>query len=74
MDWKLFEVLEEKIQKTLDQIQSLSRENQELRQKVNEQERFVAQTRERLDGFEEEKIVIQNKVDDLLKKISQIID
>jgi len=67
-------VLEEKIQKTLDQIQSLSRENQELRQKVNEQERFVAQTRERLDGFEEEKIVIQNKVDDLLKKISQIID
>jgi FtsZ-binding cell division protein ZapB len=74
MDWKLFEVLEEKIQKTLDQIQSLSRENQELRQKVKEQERFVAQTRERLDGFEEEKIVIQNKVDDLLKKISQIID
>jgi len=73
MEWKLLDLLEEKIEKALVQIQTLSRENRELKQKLTEQERFLGQTRDRLDGFEEEKTVIQNKVDDLLKKISQVI-
>ncbi|MBI5585954.1 MAG: hypothetical protein HY892_19250 [Deltaproteobacteria bacterium] len=67
-------MLEEKIEKILVQVQTLSRENKELKQKLTEQARFVEQTRERMDGLEEEKTVIQNKVDDLLKKISQVID
>ena len=66
--------LEEKIEKVLDQIQTLSRENNELKQKIIEQTRFVEQTRDRLDGLEEEKTVIQNKVDELLKKISQVLE
>jgi FtsZ-binding cell division protein ZapB len=74
MEWKLFDVLEEKIETVLDRLHSLSRENDELKQKVNDQARFVEQTRERLDGLEEEKTVIQSKVDELLKKISQAID
>jgi uncharacterized coiled-coil DUF342 family protein len=74
MEWKLFDLLEEKIGKVLEQVQALSRENQELKQKLTDQGRFVEQTRDRLDGLEEEKNVIQNKVDGLLKKISQVID
>ena len=74
MEWKLLDQLEEKIEKVLDQIQTLSRENNELKQKIIEQTRFVEQTRDRLDGLEEEKTVIQNKVDELLKKISQVLE
>jgi predicted nuclease with TOPRIM domain len=74
MEWKLIDVLEEKIEKVLDRLHSLSRENDELKQKLNDQARFVEQTRERLDGLEEEKTLIQSKVDELLKKISQAID
>jgi predicted nuclease with TOPRIM domain len=74
MEWKLIEVLEEKIEKVLDRLHSLSRENDQLKQKLNDQARFVEQTRERLDGLEEEKTLIQSKVDELLKKISQAID
>lgn len=67
-------MLEEKIEKVLDRLHSLSRENDELKQKLNDQARFVEQTREHLDGLEEEKTLIQSKVDELLKKISQAID
>lgn len=74
MEWKLIDVLEEKIEAVLDRLHSLSRENDELKQKLNDQARFVDQTRERLDGLEEEKTLIQSKVDELLKKISQAID
>jgi uncharacterized coiled-coil DUF342 family protein len=74
MEWKLIDVLEEKIEKVLNQLQALSNENMELKQKLIDQARFVEQIRERMDGLEEEKTVIQNKVDGLLKKISQAID
>jgi hypothetical protein len=74
MEWKLIDVLEEKIEKVLDRLHSLSRENDELKQKLSDQARFVEQTREHLDGLEEEKTLIQSKVDELLKKISQAID
>jgi predicted nuclease with TOPRIM domain len=74
MEWKLIDVLEEKIEAVLDRLHSLSRENDELKQKLSDQARFVEQTRERLDGLEEEKTLIQSKVDELLKKISQAID
>lgn len=74
MEWKLIDVLEEKIEAVLDRLHSLSRENDELKQKLNDQALFVEQTRERLDGLEEEKTLIQSKVDDLLKRISQAID
>ena len=74
MEWKLLDVLEEKIEKVLDRMQALSSENNKLKQQLVEQGRFVEQARERLDGLEEEKTLIQNKVDDLLKKIDQMVD
>jgi predicted nuclease with TOPRIM domain len=74
MEWKLLDVLEEKIEKVLDRMQALSSENDKLKQQLVEQARFVEQTRERLDSLEEEKTLIQNKVDDLLKKIDQMIE
>jgi predicted nuclease with TOPRIM domain len=74
MEWKLLDVLEEKIEKVLDRMQALSSENDKLKQQLVEQARFVEQARERLDSLEEEKTLIQNKVDDLLKKIDQMLE
>jgi predicted nuclease with TOPRIM domain len=74
MEWKLLDVLEEKIEKVLDRMQALYSENDKLKQQLVEQARFVEQARERLDSLEEEKTLIQNKVDDLLKKIDQMIE
>ena len=55
METKLFELLEEKIDKVLDQVQALSRENQDLKQKMREQDKLVEQARSQMDGFEEGK-------------------
>lgn len=74
METKLFELLEEKIDKVLDQVQALSRENQDLKQKMREQDKLVEQARSQMDGFEEGKQLIRNKLDGILKKITQVVD
>ena len=74
MDSKLFDLLEEKINKTLGRIQELTRENEELRHKLQEQEELVQEARNQMDGIEEERVVIRNKIDGLLDKINRIIE
>jgi FtsZ-binding cell division protein ZapB len=73
MEWEVFEILEEKIDLVMDKIQTLSRENTKLKQKVQEQEGLVHAAREQLDNLEEEKEIIKGKVGSILDKINQVL-
>jgi uncharacterized coiled-coil DUF342 family protein len=74
MEWNLFELLEEKIDRLLVQVQNFSQENQELKRKLSEQSQQAEQAREQLDALEEEKTLLRDKVDGILKKIAQFVD
>jgi hypothetical protein len=74
MEWKLFEQLEEKIDRLIAQVQNFSHENQELKRKLLEQAQLVEQAREQLDALEEEKKLLTDKVDGILQKINKIMD
>ncbi len=69
----MFEILEEKIDLVMDKIQTLSRENTKLKQKVQEQEGLVQAAQEQLDNLEEEKEIIKGKVGSILDKINQVL-
>lgn len=69
----MFEILEEKIDLVMDKIQTLSRENTKLKQKVQEQEGLVQAAQEQLDNLEEEKEIIKGKVGGILDKINQVL-
>jgi FtsZ-binding cell division protein ZapB len=73
MEWEVFEILEEKIDLVMDKIQTLSRENTKLKQKVQEQEGLVQAAQEQLDNLEEEKEIIKGKVGGILDKINQVL-
>ena len=74
MEWKLFELLEEKIDRLIAQVQNFSQENQELKGKLSEQSQQVEQAREQLDALEEEKTLLRDKVDNILQKIAKFVD
>jgi uncharacterized coiled-coil DUF342 family protein len=74
MEWKLFELLEEKIDRLLAQVQNFSQENQELKRKLSEQSQLVEQAREQMDALEEEKTLLRDKVDGILQKIAKFVD
>ena len=74
MEWKLFELLEEKIDRLLSQVQNFSQENQELKRKLSEQSQLVEQAREQMDALEEEKTLLRDKVDGILQKIAKFVD
>jgi len=57
----------------MDKIQTLSRENTKLKQKVQEQEGLVQAAQEQLDNLEEEKEIIKGKVGGILDKINQVL-
>ena len=74
MEWNLFELLEEKIDRLIAQVQNFSQENQELKRKLSEQSQQVEQAREQLDALEEEKTLLRDKVDGILQKIAKFVD
>jgi uncharacterized coiled-coil DUF342 family protein len=74
MEWNLFELLEEKIDRLIAQVQNFSQENQELKDKLSEQSQQVEQAREQLDALEEEKKLLRDKVDHILEKIAKLVD
>lgn len=74
MEWNLFELLEEKIDRLIAQVQNFSQENQELKCKLSEQAQLVEQAREQLDALEEEKTLLRDKVDGILQKIAKLVD
>ena len=74
MEWNLFELLEEKIDRLIAQVQNFSQENQELKRKLSEQSQQVEQAREQLDALEEEKTLLRDKVDNILQKIAKFLD
>ena len=74
MEWNLFELLEEKIDRLIAQVQNFSQENQELKRKLSEQSQQVEQAREQLDALEEEKTLLRDKVDNILQKIAKFVD
>jgi uncharacterized coiled-coil DUF342 family protein len=74
MEWKLFELLEEKIDRLIAQVQDFSQENQELKHKLSEQSQQVEQAREQMDALEEEKTLLRDKVDGILQKIAKFVD
>ena len=74
MEWNLFELLEEKIDRLIAQVQNFSQENQELKRKLSEQTQQVEQAREQMDALEEEKTLLRDKVDGILQKIAKFVD
>jgi hypothetical protein len=74
MEWKWFDQLEEKIDRLIAQVMSVSQENQELKRKLTAQDQLVAQAREQLDAVEEDKTLLRDKVDGILQKINKIMD
>ena len=74
MEWNLFELLEEKIDRLIAQVQNFSQENQELKRKLLEQSQQVELAREQLDALEEEKTLLRDKVDGILQKIAKFVD
>ena len=74
MEWNLFELLEEKIDRLIAQVQNFSQENQELKRKLSEQSQQVEQAREQMDALEEEKTLLRDKVDNILQKIAKFVD
>jgi FtsZ-binding cell division protein ZapB len=74
MEWNLFELLEQKIDRLIAQVQSFSQENQELKRKLAEQSQQVEQAREQMDALEEEKTLLRDKVDGILQKIAKFVD
>jgi FtsZ-binding cell division protein ZapB len=74
MEWNVFDLLEEKIDRLIAQVQTFSQENQELKRKLSEQTQVVAQAREQMDALEEEKNLVRGKVDGILQKIDKIMD
>jgi uncharacterized coiled-coil DUF342 family protein len=74
MEWKLFELLEEKIDRLIAQVQNISQENLELKRKISEQSQQVEQAREQMDALEEEKTLLREKVDNILQKIAKLVD
>jgi predicted nuclease with TOPRIM domain len=74
MEWKLFELLEEKIDRLIAQVQNFSQENLELKRKLSEQAQQVEQAREQVDALEEEKTLLREKVDNILQKIAKLVD
>jgi uncharacterized coiled-coil DUF342 family protein len=74
MEWKLFELLEEKIDRLIAQVQNISQENLELKRRISEQSQQVEQAREQMDDLEEEKTLLREKVDNILQKIAKLVD
>ena len=74
MEWKLFELLEEKIDRLITQVQNFSQENQDLKRQLSEQSQQVEQAREQMDALEEEKTLLRDKVDGILQKIARFVD
>ena len=74
MEWNLFELLEEKIDRLIAQVQNFSQENQVLKRKLSEQSQQVDQAREQMDALEEEKSLLRDKVDNILQKIAKFVD
>jgi FtsZ-binding cell division protein ZapB len=73
MEWETFEILEQKIDRIKDKIDSLSEENETLKKKIFEKDQLVQTAQSRLDSLEEEKEVIKGKVDTILKKIDLVL-
>jgi cell division protein ZapB len=74
IEWKLFELLEEKIDRLIAQVHNFSQENQDLKRQLSEQSRQVEQAREQMDASEEEKTLLRDKVDGILQKIAKFVD
>ena len=73
MEWQVFEILEEKIDKVVKKMEILSQENQEFKHKIQEQEGVIQGAQERIDILEEEKGLIKTKIDGILEKIGQVL-
>ena len=73
MEWQVFEILEEKIDQAMKKMATLTQENMALREKIQEKEGVIQGAQARLDVLEEEKELIKNKVDGILKKISRVL-
>jgi hypothetical protein len=73
MEWQVFEILEEKIDKVVQKMETLSRENTTFKQIVEEKEEIIKSVQDRIDALEEEKTIIKDKVEGILKKINQAL-
>ncbi len=70
----MFEILEEKITQAVKKMESLSLENQALKQKIEEKEAVIKNAQAQLDAMEEEKELIKGKIDGILQKISRVLE
>jgi hypothetical protein len=70
MEWQVFEILEEKIDQVVEKMDTMSRENATFKQLVEEKEKIIKSAQDRIDALEEEKTLIKDKVEGILRKIN----
>jgi FtsZ-binding cell division protein ZapB len=73
MEWQVFDILEEKIDRVVEKIETLSKENAAYKEKVEEKEEVIKTAQDRIDALEEEKTITKDKVEGILRKINQVL-
>jgi FtsZ-binding cell division protein ZapB len=73
MEWQVFDILEEKIDQVVEKMEGLSRENSAFKQKIDEKDVVIKSAQERIDVLEEEKALVKDKIEGMLRKINQVL-
>jgi hypothetical protein len=73
MEWQVFEILEEKIDQVVEKMETLSKENATFKQVIEKKEEIIKSAQDRIDALEEEKTLIKDKVEGILKKINRAL-
>jgi len=74
MSVEFLELLEERVRETMDRMEALAGENEELRQRVSELEAEVASARAAgAAGWKKERAEIKKRVEGLAEKLSSLL-
>lgn len=69
----MFDILEEKIDQVVRKMEVLAQDNSAFKQKIEEKEIVIKGAQERIDVLEEEKALLKDKIEGILKKIDHVL-
>lgn len=69
----MFDILEEKIDQVVKKMEVLAQDNSTFKQKIEEKEIVIKGAQERIDVLEEEKALLKDKIEGILKKIDHVL-
>jgi cell division protein ZapB len=73
MEWQVFEILEEKIDRMVKKLEAVTQENQQFTKKIKEKEEIIRSSQERIDALEEEKELVKGKIEGIISKINHVL-